>query len=113
MVSSNISEDYNLFNIIFKEFIKHRPNEDLLTIHSNRDITPFIQVTGWAEYLREFCLNKTLRINMLNMLKLPSKGEDRTLETVHQLCIDYLAQARTFNKQVHELIRKALMNPSM
>ena len=50
---------------------------------------------------------------MLDMLKLPSKGEDRTLETVHQLCIDYLAQARTFNKQVYELIRKALMNPSM
>ena len=47
------------------------------------------------------------------MLKLPLKGKDRTLKTVHQLCINYLAQARTFNKQVHELIRKALMNLSI
>ena len=39
MVSSNISKDYNLFDIVFKEFIKHRPNEDLLTIHSNKDVT--------------------------------------------------------------------------
>ena len=46
VVSSNIPEDYNLFNIVFKEFIKHRPNEDLPTIHSNRDVTPLMWVTG-------------------------------------------------------------------
>ena len=45
MVSSDISEDYNLFDIVFKKFIKHRPNKDLSTIHSNRDVTPLMWVT--------------------------------------------------------------------
>ena len=45
VVSSNISKDYNLFNIIFNRFIKHKPNEDLPTIHSNRGVTPLIQIT--------------------------------------------------------------------
>ena len=41
--------------------------------------------------LVEFYLNKTLYINMLDILKLLSKEEDRTLKTVHQLYINYLA----------------------
>ena len=107
------SNNNSVFSQVFNDFIKEDIQVDMAPPLSTRDVTPSMRITGWAEYLGDFALNKDMRHSMLAMSKLPYPGQDKPLDKIQDLCLNYFEYARSNSKKTHEIVRKTLMGYPM
>lgn len=100
----------DMFELVQRAYkLQTHHNEDFQAPNSVREVVPFLQVTGWLDFLGTWYTDAAKRKTIIELVEQPRFNLDAALCKMTKLCTTYLGSAREHCKSAHDLVRKSLI----